>query len=139
MDTKGGGIPSIVDNYAKVARETANYLYERAAALEKDMSSFMPGSGKGGTMASGEGTRLDRFIEKNPGRAALFALMGGVMATRMAKSRGVSSWTEMVHGMVSRPEAVATSKPATSKPEATTKPKRTVRPKRAVKARAKAA
>ena len=131
METKGGGIPSIVDNYAKVARETASYLYERAAALEKDMSSFMPGSGKGVAMTSGEGTRLDRFIEKNPGRAALFALMGGVMATRMAKSRGASPWTEMVRGMVPPMETVATPKP-----ETTAKPKRTARPRRAAKAKA---
>ena len=138
MDTKGGGIPSIVDNYAKVARETASYLYERAAALEKDMSSFMPGSGTGATMTSGEGTRLDRFIEKNPGRAALFALMGGVMTTRMAKSRGVGSWTEIVRGMVPPMEAVATPTPK-PRPETAAKPKRTVRPRRAAKAKAKAA
>ena len=130
MDTKVGEISSVVDEYAKFARETANYLYERAAGLENNMTKIMVGSGKEFAMKFGEGTRLDSFIERNPGRAALFALMGGVMATRMAKSRGVSRWAEMI-------PRLATVE--TSKPETTAKPKRTVRPKRAAKARAKAA
>jgi hypothetical protein len=131
MDTKGNGISSVVDEYAKVARETASYLYERAATLEKDMSKLMPGSGKGVAMTPGEGTKLNRFIEKNPGRAALFALMGGVLANRMAKSRRVGPWTEMVRGVVPQMEAVEASQP-----ETTAKPKRTVRPKRAAGAKA---
>jgi|CXWL01.1.fsa_nt_gi hypothetical protein len=114
MDTKAGEISGLVDEFSKFARETADYLQERAAGLEKNMSKVMEGSGKEFAMKFGEGTKLGNFIETNPRRAAFFALISGLMFTRMLKSKGTSPFAETV------PE---TESEETSKPKMTAKAK----------------
>jgi hypothetical protein len=37
-----------------------------------------------------EGTKLGKFVENNPSKAQLYALMTGAMFTHMMKGRGIS-------------------------------------------------
>jgi hypothetical protein len=65
-----------------------------AAELEKNMTKVMDESGKAFATEFGKGTKLGNYIEKNPTKAAFFALMTGMMFTRMMKSRGVNPFVE---------------------------------------------
>lgn len=94
MDTKVGGISGLVGEFSKFARETADHLHERVAGLETNMTKGMDESGNDFAMPFGEGTKLGSYFEMNPRRAGFFALMNGLMSTRMLKSKGASPFAE---------------------------------------------
>ena len=113
MDTKVREISGMADEFSKFAHEMADYLHERAAEFEKYMTKFMDESGKEFGMF-GEGTKLGDYIEKNPRRAAFFALMTGMMFTHMKKTGRFSSFfeTETKSGETSKPKMTAKKKAA---------------------------
>lgn len=117
MDTKAGEISGLVNEFSKFARHTAGYLHERAAELEKNMTTVMEESSKDFAMKFGEETKPDSVTEMNPKRAAFVALMSGLMFSRMLKSRGASPFAETA--------------PETKKSGATSKPKRRTKVKAA--------
>ena len=116
MDTKVSETSGLFDEFSKFARETADYLHERAAELEENMTKVMGESGKAFGMKFGEGTKLGKYIEMNPTKAAMFAFMTGMMFSHMTKSRGGSPFfeagPETKSGETSKPKMTAKSKAA---------------------------
>jgi|CXWL01.1.fsa_nt_gi hypothetical protein len=80
----------LTDEFSKLARHTSGYLHERAAELEKNMSTVMDESGKGSAMKFGEGTMLGSFagMKSKSKRAAFVPLVRELMSSRMLKSGG---------------------------------------------------
>ena len=117
MDTKEAfGTSGVFDEFAKFAQETAKFMRERGVELESNMAKVMGESGKP-FMKFAEGTKLGKYIEANPSRAAMFALMTGMMFTHMMKSRGVNMSFEtgpeaMKSGDTSKPKTTAKAKAA---------------------------
>lgn len=88
MGIKVGKFSGLTGEFAKLARHTAGYLHERAAELEKNMSTDE--SGKGFAMKFGEGTKLGSFagMKSKSKRAAFVPLVRELMSGRMLKSGG---------------------------------------------------
>ncbi len=116
MDKKVSEVSDVVDEFSTFARETADYLQERAGELEAIMTKVMGESGKAFGMKFGEGSKLGAYIEKNPSKAAMFAFMSGLMLTRKMKSTGFNPFCETggetKSGETSKPEMSAKSKAA---------------------------
>jgi hypothetical protein len=120
MDKKVSEASGLVDEFSKFARETADYLQERAGELEENMTKVMGESGKAFGMKFsekfGEGSKLGDYIEKNPSKAAMFAFMAGTMLNRKMKSSGVNpnceTDPEMKSGETSKPKMTAKRKAA---------------------------
>jgi hypothetical protein len=114
MDKEVRTTSGLVDEFAKFAHETVDYLRERAFELEKNMATTMGESGKAFVTKFGEGTKLGNYIETNPSKAAFYAFMTGMMFSERMKERGFDTsfktgpWTKS--GETSKPKMTAKPK-----------------------------
>jgi len=88
MNTGVRNTSSLIEEFAKVAHDAVDVLRERAVALEGNMEQVMAESNKvfGSKL---EGTKLGKFIEDNPSKAALYSFMTAMMFTHFMKAKGI--------------------------------------------------
>jgi hypothetical protein len=88
MNTGVRNTSNLIEEFSKVAHDAVDVLRERAVALEGNMEQLMAESNKVlGTKL--EGTKLAKFIEDNPTKAALYSFMTAMMFTHFMKARGI--------------------------------------------------
>jgi len=92
MNTGVRTAKTLIEEFAKNAHATVDMLHERAIELDGNLASLATESSKLLGMVP-TGTKLGKFVENNPERAQLFALMTGVMFTHMMKNRGFALGT----------------------------------------------
>lgn len=83
---------SLIEEFVKSAHEAIDVLRERAVALEGNMEKVMAEGNKAlSAMNLGEGTKLGKYVENNPTKAALYSFMTTVMFTHFMKARGLTA------------------------------------------------
>jgi hypothetical protein len=107
MNTGVRTAKTFIEEFAKNAHATVDMLHERAIELDGNLAGLATEASKVLGMVP-TGTKLGKFVENNPQRAQLFALMTGVMFTHMMKNRGYAFGV---------PTAVETEKTVKAKPK----------------------
>jgi hypothetical protein len=109
MNTGARDTKTLIEEFAKYAHGAVDMLRERAIELDGNMASLANETNKLIGMVP-EGTKLGKFVENNPAKAQLYALMTGAMFTHLMKTRGLSFGTPIGHTVEGTTEKPKTAK-----------------------------
>ncbi|TFG83526.1 MAG: hypothetical protein E4H19_11475 [Chromatiales bacterium] len=113
METGVRNTSGLIEDFTKLAHDAVDVLRERAVALEGNMEQVMDESNKV-LGAKFEGTKLGKFIENNPSKAALYSFMTALMFTHFMKAKGIN----VSYGTLGVTETGETSTPKSTKAKA---------------------